>query len=704
MAGEDNKTTFVLDLDVKEFTEKGLQAKGVIESIGDSEGMTELLEKLTNAAPLLAAAGVAALAFKKAIDLTVEAEELQRIDRQFDILSQKAGIAPAKLKEGLEEASLGLISTNDLMAITNESLVKLQGGAEKLPEILTLAMKATQVFGGNAQENFQAISNAIANGNTRMLKHYGIVIDATDAQKKFAAANGATAETLSAAGKQQALLNAVLEQGNNAFKGIDVDLNQAKSTLQSLKTTFTDIGEVATLAFEKMFGNSVRTSLQIFNGMLHTVKDGITLAFGSETEKASINIKSVQAQVKQWGNEIERLQTLMKSDVRFQSLEKQKELNATIDSYKKKIAEAGVQVQQLDSIVAKGETAKIAAVHKNTAESLIDLEKKKKAEVAFESEREKLDKQYTSEMQKNVNTRKKIDDLVQKELLVNEQKHAQAIKAIQASTSLDEIQKGELLVLENKRFDEAKENQDKASLALRIKLLKQYAENSKDIFNGIGAVFQANALQAEDDLNNLEKQGQIVFSSLKDNATGAFESIGTSIASGKDIAKSTADAMAAFFLKSIGQIATAEGSLMLAKGIGNFNPVQVIEGGALIALGAALGAAAGSISSSTSTAITPVAIPSSPINSGVTTPPRVIPPVTSTSKPNKSYSDETQNDFSSPSFAVPNMAAQQGPVQRTVTVNIAGNYLETDQTRQMLMNLIRQESDATGFNYNQIGA
>jgi hypothetical protein len=41
--------------------------------------------------------------------------------------------------------------------------------------------------------------------------------------------------------------------------------------------------------------------------------------------------------------------------------------------------------------------------------------------------------------------------------------------------------------------------------------------------------------------------------------------------------------------------------------------------------------------------------------------------------------------------------------KRNVVVNIHGNYLETPESRRYLLEMIRQESDATGFTYNQIG-
>src|SRR5271166_6809385 len=105
---DDDKISFLLDLDIAEFKEKGLQAKGIIEKLGGEENISGLVEGLTTAGAILGTVGVAAFAFKKAIDLTVEGEEIERVNTQFDTLATQAGIAPEKLKAGLEKAAGGL--------------------------------------------------------------------------------------------------------------------------------------------------------------------------------------------------------------------------------------------------------------------------------------------------------------------------------------------------------------------------------------------------------------------------------------------------------------------------------------------------------------------------------------------------------------------------------------------------------------------
>src|SRR6266478_536740 len=104
MADED-KISFLLDLDIAEFTEKGLKAQAVVQKIGAEENISGLLEGLLKAGPILGALALSAYAFKKAIDLTEEAEQIKKTNALFESLAEQAGIAPEELKEGLEKAS-----------------------------------------------------------------------------------------------------------------------------------------------------------------------------------------------------------------------------------------------------------------------------------------------------------------------------------------------------------------------------------------------------------------------------------------------------------------------------------------------------------------------------------------------------------------------------------------------------------------------
>lgn len=615
MADDDNsKLKFLLDLDIKQFTESGLKASGILEKMGSAENFAGLLESLTTVGVVLGVAGVAAFAFKAALDITTEGEEIQRVNNQFELLTKNAGIATDTLKKGLTEAAKGLVDDDELIKIANASIVKMGSSAEKLPQIMEIARKATQVYGGDAKANFEAISEAIANGNTKALKHYGIIVDAEKATRQFAEANGTTAESLSDVGRRQALLNAALDQGNKAFKDVEENSGSATTTLKTLSVTFSQIAQIFTEAIEKKIGPAVRFLLKTTQSLATGFKDLAQQLIGSSEESSS------------------------------------------------KMIEDGHKVQQ---------------------ENLVDLEKQKKQHEEYTKALNAIDANYYKEQQKNVQSLEQVEQLARQKSVQLEQQHAQQLGAIETNKALTSKQRGALAKLENDRFSESMQNNERETDTLRTQLLTNYVNNSTTAYNGISRAFEANTQKMKIQQADMGKRGNEMWNSLSTNATAAFSNMGAQMAAGKDIASATAEAMKGFFLGMLGDRAMAEGSMLLLSSIWPPNPLGIAAGTGLLALGGALKSLAGSGSAGSS-------LPSSPS----------VAASASGSAPKIVSTDTSASD----SMATPGMDQQQQRPQRTVQVNIAGNYLETDQTKRMLMDLMRQETDATGFAYNQIGA
>lgn len=688
MADESDKISFLLDLDIKDFTEQGLKAKGIIEKLGGEESLTGLIEGLTSVGAILGTVGLAAFAFKQAIDFTLEAEGIERVNDQFELLAKNAGIAPRELKEGLEQASKGLIDTTDLLKVANEALVKMGGSADKLPEILELARKATQVYGGDAKSNFEAISNAIANGNTRILKHYGIIVDATKAEKDFAAANNTTAETLSAAGKQQAILNAALEQGERAFAGIKENTESATTIMQSLKVTFTDISETFLLAFDKTIGPGIRSFLSSIQKMASEVKLHVTAAIGEGADAAAAKLTITKQKITDIETSLARLNAVKGTAMDFVPGDTQSRITAltkSLGTYQAQLKAIDTQNKQNQVTDDAKTAAAIANSGKATQASIIDIDKQKKQYQEYRKQIDKIDNDYYTQQQKNVNSRAQVEALVAQKRVMLERQSVAQLQLIANNANLTTTQKMRLRAAEEQRHAEEMKANLRDEETLRNKLLDNYVKNSTSAYAGISRSFQANTEKMKKEQADMGKRGNEMWNSLSANATSAFTNMGAQMAQGKDIASSTADAMKGFFLGFLGDRAIAEGTVMMLSGIWPPNPLALGGGAALIALGGALKSVAGAGGAGSS-------LPSSP--SVQATASGSAPPLVDTSP-------ATQTDQSQ---AVSNMQTMQAAPQRTVQVNIAGNYLETDQTKRMLMDLMRQESDATGFAYNQIGA
>jgi len=189
----------------------------------------------------LGSALAAGFALKKVFDFTVLTEKNEQIANSFNAIAASAGIAGDALREGLVAAAQGLADDDDLLLAANKSIIELGSNADKIPEIMEVARKSTALFGGDLIQNFENLSQALANGNTRALKNIGLVIDSEAAQQKYAASIGVTVAQLSDAGKRQAITNAALEQAKTKFG--DIDESSAKAT-KSFKRLVVTTGEL----------------------------------------------------------------------------------------------------------------------------------------------------------------------------------------------------------------------------------------------------------------------------------------------------------------------------------------------------------------------------------------------------------------------------------------------------------------------------
>lgn len=297
MANEDDKIGAVFDLDTKESLEKILELKGGIESLGDAKNTEGLLEGLTKVGGAVAAIGVAAFALKTTFDTVFEAENIKQINNQFELLTRNSGLATDTLKAGLIEAAHGLVDDTDLMRAANRAIVEMGSSAEKLPELMDLARKSTAVFGGDAITRFEELNQAIASGSQRALKHMGIMVDVDRAYRDYAASIGVASGELNDAGKRQALLNAVLIKGQDAFKGVDENIKEATNTWQQLKVTLSEVKEVFVLAFDKVMGPSVTGWLKSLQGWAGHFKDIFQAKFGEGVDAAVAKSKLLSTEI-----------------------------------------------------------------------------------------------------------------------------------------------------------------------------------------------------------------------------------------------------------------------------------------------------------------------------------------------------------------------------------------------------------------------
>lgn len=664
MASE-NEVKFELNLDAAGFktgVDAATQALKTLEGVSQGvKGAFSFIEEL--AVPL----GILYASFKLlegAVETVFDAERIKAVNAQFDALSANAGIASEKLRAGLEKSANGLISETELLKLSNQAIITMGHSAERLPEIMELARKATKAFGGDLASNFETLNQAIGTGQTRMLKHLGIVVDSDKAMAAYAISVGKSTKELTDAEQRQAIMNAALARGQVAFKGVTGDTTQAITTWKQFKVTIQEIVESLTLLFEKTVGGVVRSGLKTLAGSFKALSDILKANFGTAMEQAEAKIKSTDSAILNHQKNIERLTFLMANSPAYRSAEKQDELKRQIDEEKAKIGELKAKHDELAkakeaeleskpaiSVAAEPPDLKFAAARDaqeaqriQNQEKLLELQQKYATDATVFDNAESVRKDMANE---------RLGVEIQ---AIQFKAQAGVLNEQEAQNQIDQISAQHL---------QEREEMERTHAQRRMAIYENEVRKAQSTGQGIAAAFKQGSAQATTDMNNFGKNGQRVFGSFQQNSTNALMAFGAGT-------KTASEAAKGFLFGMLADEAQARGQLMMLASIWPPNPAGLAAGAGLVVLAGFLRSQAdgGGKGGGGGASISAGGVGGNPYDS---------------------------NDMGSPSIA------QNEQQKKTVTVAIQGNYFDTDQTRMRLMEMIRETTDATDFKYVQIG-
>ncbi len=254
---------------------------------GVNQGL-ELLEKTINQVGEV---------FNKAIDLAKLGEEVKAVQTRFEMFSKQAGVVPEQIASAIESVTNGTVDMGDALQAASKAMVTFETSASKIPQLFDLAKKASSFFGGDTIEIFNNLSMAIATGNTRRLKEIGIIINAEQAYKNYAAAIGAKTEELNEAQKEEAISNAVLEEGNKKLKNITASITQLTEALKVNKVAVNDWTESLGKLFNEKFGGMIQKTADWATGLIkaHTAINEMSLS--GAIPKTAEDIKALTQQM-----------------------------------------------------------------------------------------------------------------------------------------------------------------------------------------------------------------------------------------------------------------------------------------------------------------------------------------------------------------------------------------------------------------------
>lgn len=548
------------------------------------------------------AAGYAA---KQFIDYVIEGEKEIKVDKKFAALAEQAGIAASVLKNELLVATKDMIDETALLNLASESFVQIGNNAKALPQILELARKTYATFGGSVVENTEKITSAIFSGQTRQLRGLGILIDSNEAYKAYARSIGTVVPLLTEQQKQTALLNAVLEKGNEKFKNVASTSGQTDEAVQRLKTAFTNLNDQLSVLAASTAGKTIAGILEDVTGFLKKSGEvlGVVNAAPNSIERVSAvvkllsdNIADAERKLKSYGSVEnflygdsvrEQLNLSKKALVTYQAQLDQL-TKAQVENQKKAAdaaAKANANAPQSDEMIRRKQELNL---------KVLDLDNQLRASAV------QLAQDEFSRKQNSVN----LDKLYYQQKL-------QASEAYNQQQSQLEKFYAENGVVDEMLRQQGREDLEQAHLNRMLQLQMNYAEQKKQIFyegetqaisvgesfksimEGMNEQARATSVNAAKSFKAL---GQAMFNTIGNAAGQAFAAFGRAIAEGSN----ALEAFGKSLLNSLGQAAIQMGSLFILQGIA-YTWAGLANGPTLIAAGAALAAAGGILAVSAGT-------------------------------------------------------------------------------------------------------
>ena len=195
-------TTKTVEIEVKAKDNASKTFNGIWESISKN------LNKIKIASWAVSAWLVAL--WKKFLDASIENEPLQK---SFERLSESAWIASKDMLDAMRKASQGTVADTQLMASANKAyalwIVK---SADDMATMIEVARLKGQAMGRTMEEALDDITTWLWRGSAQILDNLWIVINAEEANQKYADSIWKTVKELTDAEKKQALVNAVIAQ------------------------------------------------------------------------------------------------------------------------------------------------------------------------------------------------------------------------------------------------------------------------------------------------------------------------------------------------------------------------------------------------------------------------------------------------------------------------------------------------------------
>lgn len=221
-----------LQVDAKKVEAQLAIANAAAKTSAIAERQSEISKSIRDSLVALAAGFATGALFRTIEGATVLAARIENLKTVLNNVGQTAGYNIQQLGNFEDRVkSLGITtqaarSSLTLLAQNEQDL----GQSTKLARI---AQDAAAISATNSSEAFQRLVTAVERLDTRLLRSLGIVVNLKQVYSQYALETGKSAETLTAAEKQQLLLNEVLRRGARIAGTYEASMNDAFKQMTS---------------------------------------------------------------------------------------------------------------------------------------------------------------------------------------------------------------------------------------------------------------------------------------------------------------------------------------------------------------------------------------------------------------------------------------------------------------------------------------
>lgn len=262
-----------LEKEVDDFSEKSGTMTGATDEAAVSFDTLKMAAAAYTATMALLTAAVAT--FIKAYQVGEIAAQNERLIAAGQEMASQYGGSMDLIVEKVRNASLNTVSDLDIIASANKAIMLgLGADAETLANLMEIAAFRARAMGISTTQAFDDIVRGIGRSSPLILDNLGIVVKLGEVNEKYAEGLGKTTQELTAAEKKQALLNAVLDEGNamlakagglaednaSAYEQFNAELENTKALLTGNligMTRFASMGRDLLIVFQELAENGI---------------------------------------------------------------------------------------------------------------------------------------------------------------------------------------------------------------------------------------------------------------------------------------------------------------------------------------------------------------------------------------------------------------------------------------------------------------